>query len=69
MHFMNTDSLQKVVHLDENELQQLTQEVKETLANATMYPEKVKEHFTTLNMWNVLRQGRSASSRIRKWSN
>jgi len=64
---MNTDSMHKVVHLDENELQELTQEVKETLADGTMYPEKENSRFTTLDMWNVLRQARSASSLIRKW--
>ncbi len=66
---MNTDSMHKVVRLDENELQELTQEVKETLADGTMYPEKEINRFTTLDMWNVLRQARSASSLIRKWSN
>ena len=66
---MNTDSMHKVVRLDENELQQLTQEVKETLADGTMYPKKENNRFTTLDMWNVLRQSRSASSKIRKWSN
>ncbi len=67
--FMNTDSMTKVVRLDENELQKLTQEIKETLADQTLYSEKENEKFTTLNMWNVLRQSRSASSRIRRWSN
>ncbi|MCW3119712.1 MAG: hypothetical protein JWM28_3794 [Chitinophagaceae bacterium] len=66
---MNTDAVHKVVRLDENELQELTLEVKETLANGSLYPEKAKENFTTLNMWNVLRQSRSASAMIRKWSN
>jgi hypothetical protein len=66
---MNTDSMHKVVRLDENELQQLTQEVKETLADGTRYPAKVNNGFTKYNMWNVLRQARPASSRMRKWSN
>ena len=66
---MNTDSMHKVVRLDENELQELTLEVKETLANDTLNPDKARENFTTLNMWNVLRQSRSASSKIRRWSN
>jgi hypothetical protein len=66
---MNTDSMHKVVRLDENELKQLTQEVKETLADGTMYPEKENNRFTALDMWNVQRQARSASSLIRKWSN
>ena len=67
--FMNTDSMTKVVRLDENELQMLTQEIKETLADKTLYSEKENEKFTTVNMWNVLRQSRSASSRIRRWGN
>jgi len=67
--FMNTDSMTKVVRLDENELQMLTQEIKETLADKIVYSEKESEKFTTLDMWNVLRQSRSASSRIRRWSN
>ena len=66
---MNTDSMHKVVRLDENELQELTQEVKETIADGTIYPEKENSRFTVLNMWNVQRQARSASSLIRKWSN
>ena len=65
---MNTDSMNKVVRLGEQELQKLTQEVKETLADKTLYPsENVNEEFTTLDMWKVLRQSRSASSMIRRW--
>ena len=66
---MNTDSMHRVVRLDENELQKLTQEVKETLAENSMYEEKQKIGFTAANMWNVQRQTRSASSRMRKWNN
>lgn len=66
---MNTDSMNKVVRLDESELHKLTQEVKETLADKTLYSEKVNEEFTTIDMWKVLRQSRSASSRIRRWRN
>ena len=66
---MSTDAMHKVVRLDENELQELTLEVKETLAKGTEYRKKAKENFTRVNMWNVLRQSRSASSMIRKWNN
>ncbi|MBL7762332.1 MAG: hypothetical protein JNL23_02785 [Chitinophagaceae bacterium] len=61
--------MNKVVRLDESELQKLTQEVKETLADKTLYSEKINEEFTTIDMWKVLRQSRSASARIRRWSN
>ncbi|MBS1576850.1 MAG: hypothetical protein JST09_16250 [Bacteroidetes bacterium] len=67
---MNTDSMQKVVRLDENELQQLTQEVKETLASTPIYEsENEKNLFTAIDMWNMQRQVRSASLMMRKWSN
>jgi len=66
---MNTDSMHRVVHLDENELQKLTQEVPETLADNSMYEEKQKVGFSVANMWNVQRQARSASSMMRKWNN
>jgi hypothetical protein len=66
---MSTDAMHKVVRLDENELQELTLEVKEILANGTEYRKNAKENFTRVNMWNVLRQSRSASSMIRKWNN
>ena len=66
---MNTDSMHRVVRLDEIELQKLTQEVKETLAENSMYEKKSKTGFTVANMWNVQRQARSASSMIRRWSN
>ncbi len=66
---MNTDSMHRVVRLDENELQELTQEVKETLAGNSMNEEKQKTSFSVANMWNVQRQTRSASSMMRKWNN
>lgn len=67
---MNTDSMHKVVRLDENELQQLIQEVKETLASSPIYEsESEKNLFTAVDMWNVQRQVRSASRMMRKWSN
>jgi hypothetical protein len=66
---MNTDSMNKVVRLDESEIQKLTQEVKETLADKTLYSEKVNEDFTVIDMWKVLRQSSSASARIRRWRN
>ena len=42
---MNTDSMHRVVRLDEIELQKLTQEVKETLAENSMYEKKIKDRF------------------------
>ncbi len=54
---MNTDSMHKVVRLDENELQELTQEVKETLADGTMYPEKEINRFTNVRHVECLTPG------------
>ncbi|MGC4034950.1 MAG: hypothetical protein QM764_03240 [Chitinophagaceae bacterium] len=66
---MNTDSMHRVVRLDEQELQELTQEVKETLASSPIQKENEKNLFTAMDMWNVQRSVRSASLMMRKWSN
>jgi len=66
---MNTDSMHRVVRLDEQELQELTQEVKETLASSPIQKENEKNLFTATDMWNVQRSVRSASLMMRKWSN
>jgi hypothetical protein len=60
--------MSKVVRLDEQELQKLTQEVKETLANSTEYLKKNTGNFTVIDMWNCQRRVLSASSRIRRWN-
>lgn len=64
---MSTDSMQKVVRLDETVLQQLTKEVKETLADKDQ-PTKKESTFTAAEMWRTQRRARSASSLVRRWN-
>ena len=58
---MNTDSMHKVVRLDEKELQELTMEVKETIAHQAVFSKKSNKRFTAAQMWNVRRRMRTAS--------
>jgi hypothetical protein len=53
--------MHKVVRLDEKELQQLTMEVKETVAHQALSFKKATRKFTAAQMWNVKRRMRSAS--------
>ena len=62
---MNTGSMPKIVRLDGNELQQLTKEVKETIANSVQLQEKNSKKFTEAQMWFRRTKMRSASRRIR----
>lgn len=62
---MNTGSMHKIVRLDENELQQLTTEVKETIANSVQLQKKNSKKFTEAQMWFRRTKMRSASTRIR----
>jgi hypothetical protein len=54
------------VQLNKEEKDQLTKEVKETLAIKANV--NSKKSFTAAEMWNSRRNSRSASSRIRRWS-
>ena len=65
---MSTDSMHKVVRLDEKELQQLTREVKETLAENNQPKKKSNPTFTAAEMWRHHSRVRSASSLIRRWN-
>lgn len=66
---MNIETMNKVVRLDEKELQKLTQEVKETLAAKKEFKANQNDRFTAIDMWNCQRQVRSASMLMRRWSN
>ena len=61
---MNTDSMHKVVQLDEKELQELIMEVKETVAHTAVFSKKTTKKFTAAQMWNMKRRMRSASLAI-----
>jgi hypothetical protein len=52
-----------IVRLGEKELQELTKEVKETIA-FTVTPKKSSKNFTAAQMWNLKRRMRSASLQV-----
>jgi hypothetical protein len=60
---MNTDSLPGIVRLTEKELQELTKEVKETIAYPQVAPKKSKK-FTAAQMWSMKRRMFSASLQV-----
>ncbi|MEI9945025.1 MAG: hypothetical protein WDN26_12510 [Chitinophagaceae bacterium] len=55
------------VQLNHKEIDQLTKEVKETLAT-TNVNNQTKKNFTVAEMWNSRRNLRSASNMIRRWN-
>jgi hypothetical protein len=64
---MNTESMHRIVRLDEQELQQLTKEVKETIATKAVVSNSGKptrKKFTAAQFWNMKRRGFSASLNI-----
>ncbi|MGB3006285.1 MAG: hypothetical protein WBC06_07240 [Chitinophagaceae bacterium] len=63
---MKSIILPKTVQLDEKTMNQLTQEIEETVAKEAISNET--ETFTASQLWNRQRQMRSASDRIRKWN-
>jgi hypothetical protein len=62
---MHANPMSKIVRLDEKELQQLTTEVKETIANSVELQKKTSKKFTEAQMWFRRSKMRSASTRIR----
>ncbi len=60
---MNSDVMSSRIRMQEDELKQLTQEVKETL-DTNLAEEK---SFGTVDLWNVQRQMKSASRFSRRW--
>jgi hypothetical protein len=62
---MNTGSMHKIVQLEGKELQQLTTEVKETIAGSDQLQKKTSKKFTEAQMHFRRTKMRSASRRIR----
>lgn len=60
---MNSDVMSSRVRMQEEELKQLTKEVKETL-DTNLTEEK---SFGTVDLWNVRRQMKSATRFSRRW--
>lgn len=63
---MKSITMPKPEQLAEETTEQLTQEVKETLAPKANVNNKTK--FTAMDMWNRNRKSRSASDMIRRWN-
>ncbi|MBK8143100.1 MAG: hypothetical protein IPK57_20430 [Chitinophagaceae bacterium] len=63
---MKSIVMPSTVQLNEEEKNELTQEVEETVATEAI--NNKNETFTVSQMWNRQRQVRSASDRIRKWN-
>jgi len=61
---MNTESMPGIVRLGEKELQELTKEVKETIAYTQVSPKKSKKRFTAAQMWKLKRGMFSAALQI-----
>jgi predicted metal-binding protein len=63
---MKSIVMPETVQLTEETKNQLTHEVKETIAEDAI--DNTNETFTVSQMWNCHRQMRSASSRLSKWN-
>ena len=63
---MKSIVMPQTVQLNEEEKEQLTQEVKETLAASTDGNSTVQ--ITAAQLWQLRKNGRSASDMIRRWN-
>lgn len=61
---MNTDSMSGIVRLNEQELQELTKEVKETIAYPQVSSKKSTKKFTAAQMWSMKRRMFSAALQV-----
>lgn len=63
---MKNDVMPSVVQMDADELKVLLTEVKETVATGFSAPKTVKRSFSVADLWNIRRNVRSASDRLRR---
>jgi hypothetical protein len=63
---MNTNAMHKIVQLGEQSLQELTNEVKETVAVTNHFKKNKSKSFSVVDMWNCQKQARSASDLFRR---
>lgn len=64
---MRHDVMPSFVQMEPEVLKSLLTEVKETVAKEVMMPVKRKSKFRVVDSWNILKQSRSASTRVRRW--
>lgn len=63
---MKSDAMPSVVQMGAEELQQLTTEVKETVATGVQLPQAKKKTFRVVDMWNIRRNAKSTSDLLRR---
>jgi translation elongation factor EF-1beta len=65
---MKNDVMPSIIQMDAEELQQLTAEIRETVATGIQLPEtkEKKKSFGIVDMWNIRRTAKSASSMLRR---
>ena len=63
---MNSDVMPSRVQMDAEVLKNLLTEVKETVANVIERPEVKPTSFSVVDMWNIRRTAKSASSLMRR---
>ena len=66
---MKNDVMPSIVQMEAEELQQLVQEVKETVASLIQHPgmkQETTKTFGHLDMWNIRRNFKSAGSIIKR---
>jgi hypothetical protein len=59
---MKSDVMPSIVQMEYGVLKTLLEEVKETLATDVKMPEPAKPSFGIVNLWNIRRNAKSASS-------
>jgi hypothetical protein len=59
---MENDVMPSIVQMEYGVLKTLLEEVKETLATDVKMPEPAKPSFGIVNLWNIRRNAKSASS-------
>lgn len=63
---METNVMPSIVQMNEEVLKNLLTEVKETVATDVTFAETKKPSFGVVNMWNIRKVAKSASSRMRR---
>lgn len=63
---MNSDVMPSIVRMEPEVLKSLLTEVKETVATSFEMTKGTKASFTTMNMWKIRRNAKSASQMMRR---
>lgn len=63
---MESEMKPSLIMMDAESLKSLLSEVKETIATGLIFPGPVKSSFSEVDMWNIRKGAKSASSMIRR---